>query len=364
MPPITLFRYIFRRLTFTVAALFVALAGVILLADLIESLRFAGKYDGAGLGFALQLTLLRTPSLSQSLTPFVVLFASLWMFAQLNRRSELAVMRSAGLSIWRVISPAALVAAVIGAIFVLAVDPLATKLLSDSETMKNNVRGKQSSLLRVFGDGIWLRQRDDAGTLLINAASVDEATATLNRVTVWRVSNDHLLIERIDAPSARITGRRMEMNEAITKRPDEILPRKSPVYFFATRLSAADFREAAPAPETMSVWQLPRYVVLAEATGLPTIRYNIRFHDLCSTPLKLVAMVLIAALFSFSPIRAGGGFQLALIAVGAGFGLYLLSEIATALGESGAVPALIAAWTPALVATTIAISGLLHLEDG
>jgi lipopolysaccharide export system permease protein len=75
-------------------------------------------------------------------------------------------------------------------------------------------------------------------------------------------------------------------------------------------------------------------------------------------------MVLIAALFSFSPARAGGGFHLALIAVGAGFGLYLLSEVATALGESGAVPAALAAWTPALVAAAIAISGLLHMEDG
>jgi lipopolysaccharide export system permease protein len=75
-------------------------------------------------------------------------------------------------------------------------------------------------------------------------------------------------------------------------------------------------------------------------------------------------MILIAAMFSLRPVRSGGAAQLLLFAVVAGFLLYVLSEISTALGESGVVPVALAAWAPAVVATLAAVTGLLHLEEG
>ena len=111
MPPATLFRYIGGRMIVSIMALFLILAAFVLVADLIENLRFISKFDKGDFGAALQLTLLRAPALTQTLAPFVFLFGSIWMFSQLNRRAEIAVMRAAGLSVWRLIGPAALVAA-------------------------------------------------------------------------------------------------------------------------------------------------------------------------------------------------------------------------------------------------------------
>ncbi|MEL7240615.1 MAG: LptF/LptG family permease, partial [Planctomycetota bacterium] len=116
-------------------------------------------------------------------------------------------------------------------------------------------------------------------------------------------------------------------------------------------------------PETMSVWQLPRFILLSEAAGLPTIRYHIRFHDLCSTPMKLIAMVLIAAIFSLKPMRSGGALKLLLAAIAVGFLLYVLSEVSTAFGESGIAPVALAAWTPAIVALLVALTSLLKFEE-
>ena len=50
--------------------------------------------------------------------------------------------------------------------------------------------------------------------------------------------------------------------------------------------------------------------------------------------------------------------------VGVGFMLYVLMKIAWDLGSGGIVPPPLAAWLPAIVATLIGITVLLHLEDG
>ena len=75
-------------------------------------------------------------------------------------------------------------------------------------------------------------------------------------------------------------------------------------------------------------------------------------------------MVLIAAAFSMRPTRAGGAFKLAVGSILAGFALFIVSEISTAIGESGLAPAALSAWIPAIVASLAAITVLLHVEDG
>jgi lipopolysaccharide export system permease protein len=364
MPPVTLFRYIALRTLIGVGALLLILASLILLIDLIENLRFAGKIDGGNFGLALSLTLMRLPALSQTLIPFVFLFGSIWVFNQLNRRSEISVMRSAGLSVWRLLGPSALIAALTGLLIITIFDPLSSGLLSYAEQLKSDKEGSERSLVRVFNDGIWLRQRDSSTQIIINAQNFDAERAALEKVTVWRFGPGSVFLERIDADKAYLSGRTIELHEARLKSISDQVGRRSPIYAIQTALTPDDLRERVAPPETMSLWQLPRFILLAEAAGLPTARYHIRFHDLCATPLKLLAMVLIAAAFSMRPVRMGGALELMVLSIGAGFLLYILSELSTALGESGLAPAALAAWAPALIATLAAVTALLHLEDG
>lgn len=362
MPPATLFRYIVERTAFAVFALFAALASMVMLVDLLDNLSFASKV-GKNFGFALQATLLRTPAMTQALAPFVFLFGAMWMFTQLNRRSELAVMRSAGLSIWRLIGPAAFLAAITGIALIIAIDPMSTRMLAFADKMKLESRGQTASLVRVFGDGIWLRQRDANELLIINAAGFNALEGALTNVTVWRLSPGGAFEERIDAPQAILAGRTIELREARMKAAGDRFSKRTPTYSVPTRLTLKDFQENVPSPQSMSIWDLPKFMMLAEAAGLSTVQYNIRFHELCSTPLKLVAMVLIAAMFSMGPVRSGTAYRPILAAVGAGFLLYVLSEISTALGESGVAPEALAAWAPAIIAVIFALAFLMRHEE-
>ncbi|MEM9707011.1 MAG: LPS export ABC transporter permease LptG [Pseudomonadota bacterium] len=365
IPPLTLFRYLCARLLLTVGLLYLIFSSLIILIDLIENLRFSGKVEGADFVFALRITLLRTPALVQTLTPFIFLFGAIAAFSQLNRRSELAVMRSAGVSVWRVLGPSIILAITFGTAIVLIVDPTSAKMLAHAEQLKNDVRGKKSDLVRVLGDGIWLRQRTDDALSLINAREFDAEKAVLQQVTIWRLDpEDASFRERIDSPQAVFTGNTITLRDARAKNSTDQRARFAPTMMVESTLTAADLTGRVSPPETMPIWELPRFAKLAETAGLPTIRYEIRFHDLLSTPVKLMAMVLIAAIFSFRPWRQGGVVQLMLLSVTAGFALYILTEVSLAIGESGVAPPSLAAWTPSIAASLFAITRLLQIEDG
>ena len=154
------------------------------------------------------------------------------------------------------------------------------------------------------------------------------------------------------------------MRYAKVRLPGDPLTKSHDSYKIPINLSAQDLSEQVAAPETISLWNLNRFIRLAQATGLSTRAYYLRYHDLLSTPLKLLGMVLIAAGFSMRPTRMGGALVLVVFSIATGFILYIITEIATALGEAGSVPLVVAAWSPAIIATLLAITGLLHLEDG
>jgi lipopolysaccharide export system permease protein len=75
-------------------------------------------------------------------------------------------------------------------------------------------------------------------------------------------------------------------------------------------------------------------------------------------------MTLLAAGFSMRPSRRGGVARMIGSGVAAGFALYMVSKVAEEFGQSGAMPAVVAAWAPALSGLLLSVALLLHLEDG
>jgi len=75
-------------------------------------------------------------------------------------------------------------------------------------------------------------------------------------------------------------------------------------------------------------------------------------------------MVLLAAIVSLRFSRSRDVGNMILAGVGAGFMLYVVSKIATDLGNGGIVPPPLAAWLPAIVTLLVGSTVLLHLEDG
>ena len=90
-----------------------------------------------------------------------------------------------------------------------------------------------------------------------------------------------------------------------------------------------------------------------------------RFWSLLVSPLFLVAMVLMAAVFSLRPNNRRGGVMFMIVSGRVvGFSAYFLTQVVYAMGISNSLPVGLAVIAPTVIAGSIGVSLLLHLEDG
>jgi lipopolysaccharide export system permease protein len=359
----TLSRYLGRRVLLGIGIALFGLAVAALVVDVVELLRRAYGRPGVRLGTVLLMAGLHLPFLIQKLMPFGVLFGTMLTFQRLTRTHELVAARAAGVSVWQFLTPALLVALGLGVFTVLAFNPLASVLVARYEALDHKFLSQPSSLISVAPGGLWLRQPEADGDLLIHARQMNPDTGALAHVVVFAFEADGRFASRVDAAQARLRPGFWELRNPLLSNPDGS-SRSEPVLEIPTDLTPVGIQESFAPPETLSFWDLPSFVSELEAVGFSAREHRLYWHGLLALPLLLCAMLLIGTTSSLRLVRYGGTGLLVAAGLATGFLFYILSDVVFAIGLSGRLPAIFAAWIPAGVAVLLGLTTLLHLEDG
>jgi lipopolysaccharide export system permease protein len=342
--------------------LFLAFSGIIVLANTVDLLdRLATK--NVSLMRVLEMALLKAPYIAMEVMPFLVLFSGLAVFTKLTRTHELVVARAAGVSAWQFLFPVILVVIGVGAFVVTLLNPISATLLDRYERLEARYENNDENLLTVSKTGLWLRQVDDEQQWVIHARRVNQKAMTLYDVIVFRFEGEDQFKDRIDAKTAELQKGAWAVTGAWISRPGEVSYFEEEIRIPTEFTRDKIFESFAP-PETISFWSLPEFIALLDAAGFSSQAHRLQFHRLLSLPLLLAAMILLAAVFSLKPHRRGRVGISLMLGVMSGFLLYFLSNFVFALGLSGKIPVVLAAWMPAGVALMIGAAMLLHLEDG
>jgi lipopolysaccharide export system permease protein len=132
----------------------------------------------------------------------------------------------------------------------------------------------------------------------------------------------------------------------------------------STYLTPTQVRDTLGTVFSISFWDLPNFIQIAERAGLPATQYRVQYQLLLSRPFLLVTMVLIAATCSLKGFRFGNVQINAIFGLAAGFGFFVFSEISRNFAMAGLTSAAAAAWIPVIVAASLALTVLLYKEDG
>lgn len=363
----TLWRYILKKFLRSTLGVFLAITLVVLLFTGVENLR---RYSDAGAapGDVLIITLLQAPELLYQVFPLVLMLASLVTFLGLARTSELVVMRAAGVSALRLLRVPVLAAIAVAILCVAAVNPFVAAAIRQGQAVEEEFSSSVSSLLSFSKEGVWLRQADPDGQTVIQAARTNSDGSILTRVNMHRFDREGVLYSRIDAPAARLTPGAWVLENASEWKlePDGSfgLSAQGQRLSLATGLTNDEILESFAPPETVGFWELPRFIQQMEESGFSGLRHRLFLQTELAKPALFAAMVLIGAAFAMRPSRFGQTGVMILLAVLAGFALYFFKDFAESLGAQGDIPILVAAWSPPFAAILLAVSLLLHLEDG
>lgn len=361
--PRTMMVYIGRQFLFWFASLLLLLTSLIMLIEFVDLMRRSAGVEIIGLGLVLQFSLLKTPQTFQQLFHFTVLFSAMFTFWRLTRTQELVVVRAAGVSAWQFLLPVIVLAAGLGVLKIAVINPVGAALHASYERMEERYFHGRENLLKVSSGGIWLRQREADGIAVIHAARTAPDAVLLNDVLIFRFDHSEVFQDRIDARMALLRDGYWEIRDATLRRGDG-RSEQIEEFLLPTSLTEARIVESFASPETIAFWDLPAFITAMEAAGFAPTRHRLHYHALLSQPLLLAAMVLFAAAFSTRHTRQGHTLMMIVAGIVTGFLLFGLSDFVLALGMTGALPTVLAAWSPAGLAALIGTALILYQEDG
>lgn len=368
----TLDLYIARRFLSSFLRVFGIFLGVLTLIDLIEQIR---RFSGTDIGLAeaLVLAVLNVPTNLYRILPLLMILAAITLFLGLAKSSELVVVRAAGRSGLRFLLSPVTMALAIGMFAVAVFNPLvaATSKAYDQRAAQwlASSGASGTAILSVSAEGLWLRQGDADGQTVIRAAHASPEGTELGDVSFHLFTPEGSLTGRIEARRARLEPGQWQLEDAKrwdfaadTPESDAVLA-PAPLTV-PTDLTPARLIEGLGTPAAVSFWNLSGQAAALEKAGFSARGYRLWYQMELALPLLLAAMVLVAAGFTMRHARFGKTGQMVLYALMGGFFIFFLRNFAQVLGENGQIPLLVAAWSPPVAAALLALSLLLHLEDG
>lgn len=362
---LTLSTYLGRQFLFAFLGILAAILVVIFLADVVELLRRVAAREEVPFSMVLKMALLKLPFTMQQSFPFVALFATLLVFWRLSRSHELTVIRASGISAWQFLLPPLVLAVTLGVLQTTVFHPFASAALSRFERLETVMIDRNVSTLALSSSGLWLRQVSEEGQAVVHAVNAlqHERNVELRDVTVFQYKGTDAFVGRIDAASATLEPGAWLMRDVWIFVPEQP-PQFKSEHSLPTDLTLERIQDSFAKPETISFWQLPGFIRTLEAAGFSAVGHRLHLQTMLAAPLLMVAMVFIAAPLSLRHSRRGGAAYLIAGGVLSGFMLHFLSDLVFAFGLSDRIPVVLAAWTPATVATLLGIAFLLHIEDG
>ncbi|TPI27502.1 LPS export ABC transporter permease LptG [Mesorhizobium sp. B3-2-1] len=357
----TLGRYFFFRYVAITIWFFLGLLALVFLIDFTELSGRTTGLPGFTYGTAMAISGLRMPMIMLQTVPFVGLFSAMATLVSLNRRYELVIARSAGVSAWQFLLPCCIGALLFGAVSVGIINPLAAHAFSLSEQIETELRSGKSNT--VSADAApWIRQKTSSGDTIIGARAILGQGLEMADAVFFILDQQGNIVERKDAARAYLRDGYWELQDVKTFRNGTIQTVANDRV--PTNLKPEFVQERLARPETIPFYELPGKIEVARSFGLKANAFAMQFDSLVALPFLLVAMTLIAATVSMRFARMGQSATMILGGVVAGFLLYVVSVLVKAFGVAGFVPTAIAAWVPVVVAMFFGVTFLLYKEDG
>ena len=236
-----------------------------------------------------------------------------------------------------------------GLVHITIINPIAATTAKQYEYLMEEIFGNNSqSELSVSTNGIWMRDVDGGNNFIINGETLQVEESSIGSPLIYQIKEDGQLAWRIKADEMKLVNKSWIISNATRIQNDGHRMFLGDV-MLPTALKTSDLAESTLPPKTVSIYKLPSFIAVQKRAGLPVNQHLVFFHQLLSTPLKLIGLALLAASFTLLHFSRQTKTRLIVLGLGSGFAVYFLSDIVYLLGNTAKLPYVLAGWAPALL---------------
>ncbi len=339
-------RYVLREFIRYYSLAMIGFVAFVILFDAMEKIDTFLDYD-ASVGQILRYYLYSLPYKAILVGPVAPLLATFLCLGSMTRFQEITVLKSAGMSLYRLLLPLY----VLGFLLSAATFGLGEGFMPEanrraSEIMEHEIKGRSLLSLGSRNNVTYLGRNNR----LFVIRRYDIPRKAMVDPTVQEFDGDRMT-RRIDARSGIWRNGRWVMVDGMERTFDAAgLERAVPFDTLRTDFPElpADFAKEETRPEQMSFTQLRRYAERVRQSGSTVERYQTEIQLRFAFPLVSLVVILIGSSLAVQ-IRRGGialGFG---ISLGIAFAYWSLIRAGQVLGNNGTLPPLLAAWLGNLV---------------
>ncbi len=358
--------YLIKQTILNFLYVLAVICAIIMMFDMIEILRRTSGRHEVSVFFLLQYVVAKLPETVDKIIPFIVMVSTMITFWRLSKSNEFVIIRASGVSIWGVLTPVLLAVLGLGAFWVAVINPVSAKLYELKETLSYRLSTDNPNAFLFSNKGLWIREgKTDDVVAIINAGGLNlqDDVLWLHDVSVIEVDERTQVKRRIEAFVATLENGELNLRDVrIYKsgKPAEILSNMK----YPTEMNLQRIKDNFVDPEAISFWNLPDTIDFYETSGFSVRRYKMRYLSLIALPFLLMAMVLVAGIFSLKASqRQGGVLWMIIFGITTGFTVYFTSQVISAFGINAYIPVWFAVWAPAIVVASLSISVYLHKEE-
>ena len=279
------------------------------------------------------------------ITPITVLLTTLVAFALLSRSNEVMAVKASGVSLYRLAVPAVVAAAIVVAscaFLQVTVLPAANQKVAQ---LKDEIKGRSGVRTYRRADRQWLFGK---GRYIYNYLRYDSERETLQRLQVFEFNDNFELTRRLFADTARYVDGFWVASGTWVR----VFGESGDDYQVFPQPVVLDFPEKPEyfetemkVPTAMTYGELKEYAQEVRDSGQVAPELEVELGKKLSYPAVSLIMALVALPFSFRLGRRGALYGVG-VAIVLGMIFFALLALFTTLGQTGALPPMIAVWTP------------------
>jgi lipopolysaccharide export system permease protein len=303
---------------------------------------------------------LRLPEIVSFLTPFGVLLATLMTLGRLERDNEILAFKASGAPYNAVLLSFLPAVILVGAAHFVLADQVVPRAIN--AMVQRDIYVDRSS--KSNDEPVFIQD----GRAVVEVTTVGKNGATLKTLRIFERGDDGVLLRVRQAAEAHYDTQQRQWTlssvwttSIVPDHPSQAV--RNDTMIWKTTLTPAEFSNLIELPQAMTLAKIWSFATSADVGVRPTYFYEAWLQKRFSLPMSSILMILLAAPVAHSLYRRDRGLA-AGMAIGFGLGfLYFISDgLVMSLGETGAVPPVVAAWMPILVFASVGGAWLIRLE--
>lgn len=382
-------RYLVKTFLYKLIQVFVAFSLLGFVINLIENLK---KYQNSNIYDTLLLSLCNTPKFVDQIISSIFFIAGIVSFFNLAKKSEIIAIRGFGISFARIISPVAVITAILGGLWITAgveiisISNKQAKIIEKSIKQKKDLQKLNST--ENFSQPLWFRQNFTncnsykiykeapqkinlpRGNLpcnhyaIFSAEAVDLSKKTKDsspifyNINIFFFNEEQQFTAKITADSMMLKQGFWELSEVNLYNASQLNQKLSLIKIISS--FTADFVEdlavnSLNEANLFNIFQLPQEITSRQQLGINNLPFKALYYHLLAKPIMLVALIILSLFFAVHHFRSRKAALMVVLGLACGLLIYILDLIFLSLISADAMSIFSGIWVNVALYFSLAI---------